>query len=349
MSKTITRRAVLAGTALLPSLSARSQFLPPSAVLAPGLIDAAAKEATVVWHTSIDLEVCKTMIAGFNARHPGIAVQLERSGAERILQRINQEYGSNIFAADVVETSDSGTFHSWSSTEWMAQFVPPDVASWPAEERDPAGRFASLRASMAGIAFNTRQVKPEDAPASFADLLQPRWRMRLVKSHPSYSGGALTATHAMVRALGWDYFEKLQKQRVMQVQSATEPPKKVSLGERSVQVDGAEYVSLNLQDAGEPIQMVYAAEGTPIYSGSCCVMQKAPHPNAARLFVSYLFSADCQQRMVDKGNLRSFHPDVKDKPGHRKLAEIKLLRTNASELARDAEALKQRYAQIFGV
>jgi iron(III) transport system substrate-binding protein len=290
------------------------------------------------------------MIAGFNKRYPDIKVQLERSGAERILQRITQEYGSNIHAADFVESSDMGTFVDWTKKGWLAAYVPVDVAqSWPAEERDPDGRFASLRASLSVLAYNTRQVKPEDAPKSFADLLAPRWRMRLVKAHPSYSGSILTSTYATQRVLGWEYFERLAKQRVMQVQSAADPPKKVAQGERSIEVDGSEYVVLNLQDAGDPILPIYATEGTPILSGQAAVMEAAPHPNAARLFASYVFSIEGQQLMADSGNLRSFNPKVRAKPGHAALAGIKLLRTDPGDLAAAAEEVKRRYSEIFGV
>ena len=255
------------------------------------LVAAAKKEGVVVSHSSIELSVCQAMIDGFNKHYPDVKVQLERSGAERILQRITQEYASNIHAADFVESSDMGTFVDWKKKGWLAAYVPTDVAqSWPGEERDPDGRFASIRASLSVLAYNTRQVKAEDAPKSFADLLNPRWRMRLVKAHPSYSGSILTSTYATAKALGWEYFEKLAKQRVMQVQSAVDPGKKVAQGERSVAADGSEYVVLNLQDAGEPILPIYATEGSPIFSGQAAVMEAAPHPNATRLFSSYVFS-----------------------------------------------------------
>ncbi len=335
------RRAALAGLSAFP-FAARAQQ--------SALVAAAIKEANVVFHTSIEVSVCEKMIAGFNSFYPGIKVQLERTGAERILQRITQEYGSNIYAADVVESSDSGTFLEWKKLGWLAQFVPDDVADhWPTEERDPDGRFASVRASLSVLAYNTRQVKPEDAPRGFQDLLAPKWRMRLVKAHPSYSGSILTSTFATAKAMGWDYMEALGKQRVMQVQSATEPPKKVALGERSVQVDGTEYVVLNMQDSGSPIRPIYAVEGSPIFSGQTCVMERAAHPAASRVFAQYLFSAHCQQIMSDVGSLRSFHPAVQDKPGRMHLKDIKLLRTSAEELAAGAEETKKRYSAAFGV
>ncbi len=341
------RSALLGGVGLLASAA---RAAPPPEPVTDALVAAARREGTVVFHSSIELSVCQSMVNGFNARYPDIRVQLERSGAERILQRISQEYASNIHAADFVESSDMGTFVGWKQKGWLAPYVPVDVASsWPAEERDPDGLFASLRVSLSVIAYNSKLIKAEDAPKSFADLLAPRWRMRMVKAHPGYSGTILTSTYATEKVLGWEYFEKLAKQRVMQVQSAADPPKKVAQGERPVMVDGSEYVVLNMLDAGEPIVPVYAIEGTPLLSGQAAVMAAAPHPSAARLFASYVLSAEGQQLMADSGNLRSFNKAVTIKPGHASLADIKLLRTSATELAAAGDEVKRRYAEIFGV
>ena len=92
------------------------------------------------------------------------------------------------------------------------------------------------------MAYNTSLVKPEDAPKGFNDLLDPKYAGKMVKGHPGYSGTIMTATHQIARELGWGYFEKLAKQKVMQVQSATEPPKKLEAGERAVAVDGSDYL-----------------------------------------------------------------------------------------------------------
>ncbi len=341
----IGRRSLLAlaGAATLAARWARAE---PEA----GLVDAARREGAVAFYTSIDVSVAERIAAGFGQRWPGIKLQVERSGAERILQRIMQEYGSNIRAADVVESSDVTSFIDWKARGWLARFVPEDVGRfWPADERDADGRFAAVRAHLAVIGYNTRQVAAGDAPKSFADLLLPKWRGRLVKAHPSYSGTIVTATYEIGRTLGWDYLDKLGRQRVLQVQSSTEPPKKVVQGERSVMVDGNEYNAFFLREAGEPIEIVYAAEGTPLVSGQAGVMEAAPHPNAARLLAHYLFSAECQQLMSDVGGLRSFHPEVKLKAGRLPLSEIKLLRPDPVDLARSVEDIKRRYAAAFGV
>ena len=80
--------------------------------------------------------------------------------------------------------------------------------------------YASWRVTLSPIAYNTNLVKAEDAPKGFNDLLDPKWTGKIVKAHPGYSGTIMTATQQLSRDLGWSYFEKLAKQKVMQVQSA---------------------------------------------------------------------------------------------------------------------------------
>ena len=101
----------------------------------------------------------------------------------------------------------------------------------------------------------------------------------------------------------------------MQVQSATDPPKKLALGERAVMADGNEYNLFQLKEKGEPVEIVYPTEGTPLIIGPHGVFKDAPNPNAARLLQSFMFSPKCQQLMVDFGGLRSFHALVKEKAG----------------------------------
>ena len=140
------------------------------------------------------------------------------------------------------------------------------------------------------IGYNTNLVKPEDAPKSFADLLDPKWKGKMVKAHPGYSGTIMTATQQLARDLGWAYLEKLAQQNVMQVQSASDPPKKIALGERAIQADGNEYNLLRSRKPGQPVEPVYAAEGTPLIVGPNGIFKNAPNPNAARLFQNWCFT-----------------------------------------------------------
>ncbi|HYM72242.1 MAG TPA: extracellular solute-binding protein, partial [Stellaceae bacterium] len=286
---------MLAGAALMLSGGAGAAGAVEPTPVTPELVAAATQEGKVVWYASEDAQVVAAVTKAFEAKYPGISAQGERNGAERNFQRVSQEYGSNIHAVDVITSSNPGPVLYWKAHDMLAPFVAADVARWPAKARDPDGYYAVDCLTLAVMGYNTKLVKPEDAPRSYADLLDPKWSGRLVKAHPGYSGNIMTATFELSHALGWDYFKKLGQQQIMQVQSSTEPPKKLALGERAVMVDGAEAASLQVQEQGGPIALIYPSEGTPAVPLNGVLMKAAAHPNAARLFYSFLFSKEAQE------------------------------------------------------
>ena len=155
--------------------TARAAAPPPQAIT-PELIDAAKKEGRIVFYSSMDLPVGEKLGKAFEAAYPGISVQIERSGSERLFQRIDQEFASNIRAADIVNSADASHFIPWKKNGWLMPFMPEDVAKYfPENYRDGDGMSVTNRLWLSSIAYNTNLVKAEDAPKSFADLLDPKW------------------------------------------------------------------------------------------------------------------------------------------------------------------------------
>jgi iron(III) transport system substrate-binding protein len=353
MKHKISRRQLLKGAGVVAAGSALSTRVlaaaPPPEPVTQALIDAAKKEGQVVYYTSTDLPVAEKLAKAFEAKYPGIAVRTERTGAERVFQRIGQEYSSNIHAVDVVNSSDAAHFIVWKRDGILLPYVPEDVARYPVEHRDVDGQFASFRVWLSIIAYNTSLVKAEDAPKSFADLLDPKWKGKIVKAHPGYSGTIMTATYQMQRDLGWTYFEQLAKQNIMQVQSSADPPKKLDLGERAVMADGNEYNIFQLKEKGRPVEPVYATEGSPLIIGPNGIFKSSPNPNAAKLFQSFALGREAQQLIIDVGGLRSVHPETKEKEGRKPLKDIKTMKDDAAAVEQQSAAIKSRYSKIFHV
>ena len=159
----------------------------------------------------------------------------------------------------------------------------------------------------------------------------------------------MTATYQMQRDLGWDYFEKLARQGVMQVQSSADPPKKLDLGERAVMADGNEYNIFQMKEAGRPVEPVYASEGSPLIIGPNGIFKSSPNPNAAKLFQAFCFSRDAQQLIIDVGGLRSVHSETKEKAGRKPFKDIKTMKDDAAAVEREGEAIKARYTKLFRV
>jgi iron(III) transport system substrate-binding protein len=352
-SPTLSRRDLLAGSTAVAasSLFARvASAAPPASAVTPQLIEAAKKEGKVVWYTSVDLPLAEKVAKAFEATYPGIAVRVERTGAERVFQRIGQEYASGIHAVDVVNSSDAAHFIVWKRDNLLEPYVPEDVAKfYRAEHKDPDGMFASFRVWVCIIAYNINLVKAAEAPKSFADLLDPKWKGKIVKAHPSYSGTIMTATYQMQRDLGWSYYEKLAQQNVMQVQSSADPPKRLALGERAIMADGNEYNIFQLKESGGPVEPVYASEGSPLIVGPTGMFKAAPSPNAARLFCNFSFSPEAQQLIIDVGGLRSMHPQTKEKPGRTPFKDIKTMKDDPVAVEKMTEEIKAHYTKLFRV
>jgi iron(III) transport system substrate-binding protein len=338
--------AIAAATVFAEPIRAQA---PAAQAITPALIEAAKKEGKLAFYTAMDLAFAQRLGKAFEAKY-GIATRVERSGAERIYQRIGQEYSTNIHAVDVVNTADAAHCIVWTRNGWLAPYMPEEVAKhYDKAYYDPNGLYVVTRILVSPIAYNTNLVKKEEAPKSFADLLDPKWSGKMCKGHPAYSGTIMNATFQIARDLGWDYFEKLAKQKVMQLQSATDTPKKVQLGERAVMVDGAGYFIIRFKEAGQPVEIVYPTEGTPLASGPSAVFKAAPNPNAARLFQNWMHSREAQQMLVDVARQYSAHGQTVEKPGVRPLKDIKLMKEDPAGVEKNADAIKKRYAQIFKV
>src|SRR6201996_4812613 len=348
------RRDVLKGSAAFAGATVFAESVkaaaPSPTSVTPELIDAARKEGKLSYYSALELNVAERLCTAFEEKYPGISVRVERSGAERIYQRIAQEQGSGINAVDVANSTDPAHYLDWKSKDWLAPYLPEDVVKhFPADQFDPDGLWATSCAWMEVIGYNTSLVKAEDAPKSYADLLDPKWQGKSVKATPGYSGAIMTATFVLSRELGWEFFEKLAQQKVLQVQSAADPPKKLLLGERAVMADGNDYNLFLSKEQGQPVEVVYASEGSPLIIVPTGIFRNAPNPNAARLFQSFFFSLEGQQLLVDEYAHHSFHGLVKERAGRLPLSALKLLKSDPAAVLAQSEDIKARYAKLFKV
>jgi iron(III) transport system substrate-binding protein len=331
--------ALAAGIAVAPALAQETT---------PAMVAAAEKEGKVVWYTAVDVKVAETIAKMFREQYPKIQLDVERSGSERVFQRVNQEYQANIKNVDIVNSSDASHFMFWKQQKLLAAHTPPDARKFPAQHRDADGFYHTWRASLSVMGYNTNLMSEADAPKGYADLLDPKWKGKLAKAHPSYSGTALTGTYAITKALGWEYLEKLSKQGVQQLQSTTATPKSIASGERAVMVDGNEYNMFIEIDAKSPVKIIYPKEGTPFVTSPTAIFAAAPHPNAARVLQNFLYTSKAQQLLVDAGGNRSMHPEVKEPANRTPLAQIKLLADDPAGMLPQIAEIKKKYTALFG-
>jgi iron(III) transport system substrate-binding protein len=311
-------------------------------------LEAARKEGKVVWYTSLALSSAEKVAKLFEAAYPGVTVEVQRTGSQRILQRMMQELQANIKNVDVVHTSDAGHYVLLKEKHLLMRYTPAGVESFAPGFKDKDGFHYGLRATVNVIAYNTKLIPAAEAPRTWKDVLDPRWRGRLVTAHPGYSGVIATHVLALVHLYGWDYFKALAQNRPLLVQSAVDPAGIVASGERPVAVDGGDYTFYQAKKKGNPVEIVYPKEGVPLVVSPSAITSFAPHPNAAKLFTDFIFSHDVQQVLADTEGLYTGDPQVKypaDKP---RLSDLKLLPTDPEELEKRNEEIRTRFVEFFG-
>jgi iron(III) transport system substrate-binding protein len=313
------------------------------------MIEAAKKEGKVIWYTSLAIGSSTALAHFFMNKYKGIEVEVHRTGSARVLQRVMQESSAGIKNVDVIHTSDAGNFVLLKDKGLLLKYVPKSAEVFPAGFKDSAGFYYGMRATLSVIAYNPKIVSEKDAPKTWKDLLDAKWRGKEVTAHPGYSGIIMTHVLALVKQFGWEYFQELAKNKLHIVQSANDPAGLVASGERAVGVNGAEYFYYKTLKQGNPIKIVYPKEGVPLVVSPTAIAKDAPHPNAARLFTEFILSKENQQMLADKEGLYTGHPDVtypKDKP---MLKDLKLLAVDPDELEKRNAEIKKKFTEFFGV
>lgn len=320
----------------------------PAVAQDAALFQAARKEGTVVWYTSLALPSSTAIAHAFKTKYTGIDVEVHRTGSQRVLQRVMQEASAGIKNVDVIHTSDAGHFVLMKDKGMLLKYTPRGTEPFPAGFKDKDGFYFGMRATLSVIAYNPKLIADKDAPKTWKDLLNPKWKGKMVTAHPGYSGIIMTHVLALVNLYGWDYFRDLAKNSLHIVQSANDPAGVVASGERPIGADGAEYFYYKTQKQGNPIKIVYPKEGIPLVVSPVAIAKDAPHPSGAKLFTDFIFARESQQLLADKEGLYTGHPEVTypaDKP---KLKDLKLISPDADELEKRNAEIKKRFTEFFG-
>ena len=262
---------------------------PPASAITPDLIEAAKKEGKVVYYTSIDLPVAEKIAKAFEAKYPGIAVRVERTGAERVFQRIGQEYASRIHAVDVVNSSDAAHFIVWKRERASWSRTCPRTSPKLSGRAQGPGRHVR---ELPRLGLRHRlQHQPGEGGGRAEELCRPA---RSEMEGQDRQGASRLQRHHHDRDLPDGARPRLG---VLREARQAEGHAGAVLGRsaeearaRRARRDGRRQRVQHVpaKEKGKPVEIVYATEGTPLIVGPNGIFKNAPNPNAARLFQSYM-------------------------------------------------------------
>lgn len=316
------------------------------------LYDAARGEGQITWYTGqMQAEPSEAIGRAFAERYPGLKVNVVRSTSQVAFQRLAQDMRAHVSQCDVFSSTDYSHATHLKREGRLLSYRPHNAAGLIETARkaaDPDGFFQITYLGLYLLARHSRTVSEAEAPKSWKDLTDPRWKDRIAVGHPGYSG-AITAWCLMMEKLyGWDYFKALEKNRPLIGRSSGDPVTTLNAGERRIGAAIPSATTLLSISRGNPITLIYPTDGTLVVPSPTGALRDAPHPNAAKLFMEFVTSAayHTATRPFFGESLRS---EVPPPEGARALDSIPLYTPSPEAVEAGAQDVKERWRDTFGV
>ncbi len=196
---------------------------------------AAKKEGKVVWYCSVPIETAQKVSNMFEQK-TGIKVELFRSGGSNILRRFQQEADGGKVFVDVLTHSEPAAARMMTKKGLFVPFKATDFDKVPAEVKDPDGYHVAQRLNVMAMYVRDDKLPAADRPKTWTDLVQPKYKGKMVMADPSFSSLLVTIVGMLAKEHGWQYFEKLRANDIMLVQGNQQVADMIKRGERVIAV-----------------------------------------------------------------------------------------------------------------
>jgi iron(III) transport system substrate-binding protein len=322
----------------------------PRAAFADDAIEAAArKEGALTWYIAqVDAETAEDLGRRFTAAHPGITVAVIRTTGQVAYQRLLMELKNNAPQCDILSTTDISHMPALKERNALLSYRPPNAdALLPEFQRlsDP-GWYYPTSATNHFIGYNTNKVTAAEAPRKWTDLLDPKWKNQIALPHPGFSGCAGVWALGLRNLYGWSFFEKLAANNPRIGRSFGDPVTLITAAECMVGPVPANTMFPAIEK-GNPVAISYPEDGCGLCVAPSAIAAAAPHPNAARLFLNWMLSAEYAQLAIDRGSEET-REGLRLKSGRPSLGQLKILRVSVADIRANVPEVIEQWRETFG-
>jgi iron(III) transport system substrate-binding protein len=300
----------------------------------------AKKEQKLVIYTAMQPEDSTKLIELYRGRYPFIEATFFRAGSAPLLNRILTESRAGRFLFDVVSGKVSDLL-LLQKKELLGTIISPELSAYPDKFRDKQSRWVDIYNNYYTIAYNSQRVRPSEVPASWDDLLDPKWRDGKITLDPrSYDWyfGMLTAWGGQ---RGVDYMRKLNQQKPAFRDGNVLIANLLAAGEFPIAITYAHLVE-RLRTRGAPVDWVPVKPmvAAPI---SIALPARPMHPHAANLFVDLVLSKEGSELLKSMGRVPT-RGDVQPSAKRLDAKALELFPMHVSSDEMDPEDFRKNFA-----
>ena len=284
----VSRRDILAGGSAL----ALSAAVAPARAQAGLDVEAARREGKVVVYNNWQPNGIEPLLQKFREANPGIQTEQIRLGSNPLIERFQTEFAAGRHMCDVLVTFPDERIEAGMRNGWMTKWNPPEIGNF-APEYNEGDMVFTLQHSRECIIWNKNLVRPAEAPKDWIDLFDPKWKGK-VGMNPPWRSVSIQQIVAFWEDIGIkDSAERLKANEVRFFEGSGGIIQAVTRGD--VRIAELTDLPLNpLLEDGAPIGFLYPPSGTTISANKAFVAAKAPHPNAGKVFLNWLMTAQGQ-------------------------------------------------------
>ncbi len=344
----IKRTLMAAVLALVGSgAQAQSPSVGGEVIATPELVAAACAEGRVTYYTAQRDADERQIVQLFHKAFPCIQVSVISAVTGRLYERLQTEHAAGKTQADLTIITDEALTQRMVDAKLVRPWTPPQAGMFTANAKQDGWWYGASGALMYFI-YNTQVVSAAEAPKTWADLVDPKWKGKLSMAPVTTGGTSWVQFDFMKVEMPKTYLAALAMQEPKVFSAYAAVAQSVARGETSVGiVDSLDDYPLRVGQ-GAPIAPVYPKEGIPFVNYPMMLLADAPHPKAAELFGNWYLSKQAQTELVRLRGVYSFRKDVAPAPGNPQLAGLALWNPGHEAILRDHDALVDAVIAIFG-
>jgi ABC-type Fe3+ transport system substrate-binding protein len=290
----------------------------------------------------------------FEQRFSGIAVSLKDGFSNVLNGQIEEQVNTKSVETDLVVLQTIQDLVGWNTRGYLLQFKPEEFDRVRVSMRDRDGAWIALNTNPIFYGYNTESVRLDDIPTSAIDFLKARFKGRLISAYPADDDAALYTFYTVVRKYGWGYMDQYRTQMPKFTQGHLGVARSLASGESWATFDSTVSSTLTVHREGGKVALTGPKDDfLPVFFSAEAILKDAPHPNAAKLFVTWFLSKQWQSQT----GLYSSRLDVSAPEGLPRLSDYRLedryleflMNENLTELRRRFESYTGPVTNLGGV
>jgi ABC-type Fe3+ transport system substrate-binding protein len=261
------------------------------------LYEKAKREQTLVLYGAGPTGSHDRWIKDFQQRFPGVTVAMTGGLSNGLNQKIEQQLAAGKMETDLAIFQTIQDFGKWKKVGALLLFKPEGSETIDPAYKDDDGAFTAVSVNTIVYAYNTKLVPAADVPKSALDFLKPIFLGQLITTDPTEDDAALAAFNTIVRKYGWSYMDKYMAQKPAFVTTGhAAVSNAIAAGEKLATFDSTS-TTPRLKAEGKPIEPVLSQlDDTPVFLVGAAIFKDAPHPNAAKLYLTWYLAKEQQSR-----------------------------------------------------